>query len=154
MMLSKKIVLILFSWSLLFSSALHAQSIGVVKTLLGSVQLIRSGEPVKVALGDAIHIADKLQTDNDSTVGILFNDDTRIGAGPNTRFSIDGYQFDSKTRLGLADLSVENGTLALIGGKLTAKNPDAVKVHTPNSMLTASCSTLSVKVDQLNKEAP
>lgn len=85
---------------------------------------------------------------------VLFNDDTRIGAGPSTHFSIDAYQFDGKTQLGNADLFVENGTLALIGGKLTAKNHDAVKVHIPTSMLTASCSILSVKVDPLTKEAP
>ncbi|WP_292413833.1 MULTISPECIES: iron dicitrate transport regulator FecR [unclassified Methylophaga] len=154
MMLSKKIALTLFSCSLLFSSALHAQSVGVVKTLVGNVQLIRAGEPVKVVLGDEIHIADKLQTDSDSSVGILFSDDTRLGAGPNTLFSIDVYQFDNVTQRGLADLSVENGTLALVGGKLTAKNLDAIKVHTPTTMLAASCSTLSVKVNQLIKEAP
>ena len=87
-------------------------------------------------------------------MGILFSDDTRLGAGPNTLFSIDVYQFDNVTQRGLADLSVENGTLALVGGKLTAKNLDAIKVHTPTTMLAASCSTLSVKVNQLIKEAP
>lgn len=154
MMTSKKIVLTFFSGTLLFISTAQAQGVGVVKTLLGDVQVIRAGELIKVGLGDHVYIADMLKTEKNSSVGILFEDDTRIGAGPNTTLSIDNYQFDSKSQLGQADLSVENGTLALIGGKLAAKNPDAVKVHTPTSMLTVPCSTLSIKVDTLIKEAP
>lgn len=154
MMSYKKIVLTIFPVTLLFASTLQAQTVGVVKTLLGDVQVIRAGELVKIGLGDVVHSADKLQTETNSSIGILFNDDTRIGAGPNTRFSIDNYQYDSQSQLGQANLSIENGTLALIGGKLTVKNPDAVKVHTPTSMLTVSCSTLSIKVDPLTKEAP
>lgn len=151
----KKIVLALLPLSLLFPSAIYAQSVGVVKTMLGNVQLLRAGgDPINLALGDHVFIADKLQTQNNSSVGILFSDDTRIGAGPDTSFSIDDYQFDSKTQLGLADLSLNNGTLAVVGGKLTAKDSQSVKVHTPTSTLTATCSTLSVKVDQLTKEAP
>jgi hypothetical protein len=84
----------------------------------------------------------------------LFNDNTRIGAGPNTRFSIDSYHFDNQSQQGQADLSIVNGTLALVGGQLTAKRLDAVKVHTPTTTLTVSCSTLSVKVEPLTKEAP
>jgi|TARA_R110000787_G_scaffold13751_5_gene42844 hypothetical protein len=153
-MVPKKIVLALLSFTLLFSSTGYAQSVGVVKTLLGDVQLIRAGEFIKVGLGDEVFIDDALHTDNNSSVGILFNDNTRIGAGPNTRFSIDSYHFDNQSQQGQADLSIVNGTLALVGGQLTAKRLDAVKVHTPTTTLTASCSTLSVKVDPLTKEAP
>lgn len=150
MLSSKKIVLVPLLCALMPFSTVQAQTVGVVKTLLGNVHLVRAGELIQVGLGDMVYIADKLQTEKNSSVGILFNDNTRIGAGPNTTFSIDKYQFDSKTQQGQADLSVENGTLAVIGGKLTSKNLDAVKVYTPTSMLTASCSTLSVKVDPLN----
>ncbi|ODN65627.1 MULTISPECIES: FecR family protein [Methylophaga] len=154
-MMSKKIVLALFPLSLLFPTAIFAQSVGVVKTMLGKVQLLRAeGELINLALGDEVFIADKLQTKQNSSVGILFSDDTRIGAGPDTSFSIDDYQFDSKTQLGRADLSLKNGTLAVVGGKLAAKDSQSVKVHTPTSTLTATCSTLSVKVDPLTKEAP
>lgn len=153
-MSSKKTVFALFACTLMFASTGHAQSVGVVKTLLGSVQLIRAGEFVKVGLGDEVFIADELKTESNSSVGILFNDNTRIGAGPNTDFSIDSYHFDSKSQQGQADLSIENGTLALVGGKLAAKNLEAVKVHTPTSTLTATCSTLSVKVDPYFKEVP
>ena len=153
--LFKKIVIALFPLSLLFSTTTFAQSVGVVKTMLGKVQLLRAGaEPINLALGDQVFIADKLQTQNNSSVGILFSDDTRIGAGPDTSFSIDDYEFDSKTQLGRADLFVNNGTLAVVGGKLTAKDSQSVKVHTPTSTLTATCSTLSVKVDPLTKEVP
>ena len=53
-MVPKKIVLALLSFTLLFSSTGYAQSVGVVKTLLGDVQLIRAGEFVKVL--SLIHI--------------------------------------------------------------------------------------------------
>ncbi|MDO8825842.1 FecR domain-containing protein [Methylophaga sp.] len=152
--LFKKLVLALFPLAMLFPTAIFAQNAGVVKTMLGNVQLDRAGELINLALGDEVYIADKLQTQNNSSVGILFSDDTRIGAGPDTSFSIDDYQYDSKTQLGRADLSVKNGTLAVVGGKLAAKDPQSVKVHTPTSTLTATCSTLSVKVDPLIKEAP
>jgi len=75
------------------------------------------------------HIADKLQTDKTIvTVGqfLLLTDDTRIWLQVQYRFSIDGYQFDSKTRTGTGRFIRRKmrKTLALIGGKLTAKNPE------------------------------
>lgn len=140
--------------SFIFASTGYAQTVGIVKTLSGNVQIMRAGATVNVVLGDKLFKADKLQTESNSSVGILFNDDTRVGAGPNTAFSIDSYHFDIKSQQGQADISITNGTLALVGGKLTANNLDAIKVHTPTSTLAATCSTLSVKVDPIFKEVP
>lgn len=153
-MKSKKVIVLFGTICLMICGLVHAQHAGVVKTLRGEAQIIRSGQAVKLELGDRVYIADQLATDANGSLGILFRDDTRLGAGPDTRFSIDSYQFENASQAGHARLSVDNGTLALVGGKLVLGNPDAIKVYTPDAVLSVPCSHLSVKVDLPNKDAP
>ncbi|AFJ03175.1 conserved hypothetical secreted protein [Methylophaga frappieri] len=128
-----------------------AQSVAVIKTMSGDVTVLRNGDIVKASLGDELFLYDQLSTSANSTVGLLFHDDTRIGAGPDSRFSIDAYQYDSDSHAGKADLGIQKGTMALVGGKLAMQDPQAVRIKTPTDILTVPCEQLSVNVDELRR---
>lgn len=132
---------------LVISPSAHAEKVGVIKTLVGEVIFVREGSYVPVALGDAVFVKDRLLTKQNSSVGILFEDDTRLGAGANSDFSVVSYDFNINSHQGLADFIVKAGTVALVAGKLSVLRNDAVKVTTPTETLQVTCSILSVKVE-------
>lgn len=134
---------------LVISPSAYAEKVGVIKTLVGEVIFVRGDSYVLVALGDAVLEKDRLLTKQNSSVGILFEDDTRLGAGANSDFSVVKYRFNIHSHQGLADFNVKAGTVAMVAGKLSALKSDAVKVTTPTETLQVTCSMLSVKVEPL-----
>lgn len=129
-----------------FSS--HADGIGKIKTLSGQVSIEREGKLIAPKAGDAVYQTDKIVTGKDGTVGMLFDDDSRISAGPNSVLALDKFAFDPKTSDGNFDVSMKKGTLSVISGKLTAKTPGALKVKTPAAILAVRGTEFSVKVEE------
>lgn len=126
----------------------HAEGIGKIKTLSGQVMIERGGKAVTPKVGDAVYQTDKIVTGNDGSVGMLFDDDSRISAGPDSVLALDKFAFDPKTSDGNFDVSMKKGTLSVISGKLTAKTPGALKVKTPAAILAVRGTEFSVKVDE------
>lgn len=137
---------------LLISPSVYADKVGVIKTLAGDVVFIRAENELPAALGDAVLDKDRLLTHANSSVGILFEDDTRLGAGPDSDFSVVSYRFNIHSHQGLADFYVQAGTVALVAGKLGVRNSEAVSVTTPTQTQHVPCSMLSVKVEPSLKE--
>lgn len=128
----------------------HASEvIGKVKVLSGSPVIERSGGPITAKLGDPVYRQDKIITDNDSAIGFLFNDDSRLSLGPNSTLSLEQFSFDENSHEGNFDVSIQKGTLSVISGKLTAKTPGSLKVRTPAAILAVRGTEFSVKVDPL-----
>jgi len=125
-----------------------ADGIGKIKTLSGQVAIEREGKQITPKSGDTVYQTDKVITGKDGTVGMLFDDDSRISAGPNSVLALDQFVFDPKTSDGNFDVSVKKGTLSVISGKLTAKNPGALKVKTPAAILAVRGTEFSLKVDE------
>ena len=130
-----------------------AEGIGKVKVLSGSVSIERSGDSVLAKLGAPVYQTDKIITGKGS-IGLLFNDDSRISAGPNSTLSLNQFSFDAITHEGNFDVSVNEGTLSVISGKLTAKRPGALKVKTPAAILAVRGTEFSIKVDPAEKKVP
>lgn len=125
-----------------------ADGIGKIKTLSGQVSIERDGKVATPKAGDTVYQTDKIVTGKDGAVGMLFDDDSRISAGPNSVLALDKFAFDSKTHEGNFDVSMKKGTLSVISGKLTAKTPGALKVKTPAAILAVRGTEFSVKVDE------
>lgn len=126
----------------------YADGIGKIKTISGQVAIERSGKTITPAIGDAVYQTDRIVTGKDGAVGMLFNDDSRISAGPNSVLALDKFAFDSNTNEGGFDVSMKKGTLSVISGKLTQKTPGALKVKTPAAILAVRGTEFSVKVDE------
>lgn len=151
-MLRKMKVVAIALLSFTLSSTIFAQSeIGKIKVLQGDVQIHREGQSVAAQLNGAVFASDTIVTGKGSSVGLLFNDDSRISAGPNSQLSLEQFAFDKKTNDGQFDVSVQKGTLSVISGKLTEKRPGALKVKTPAAILAVRGTEFSVSVDSVTE---
>lgn len=138
-------LLVLLTLSLTVSIT-FAEGIGKVKVLSGNVTIERDGGTLLAELGAPVYQVDNILT-GEGSIGLLFNDDSRVSAGPNSSLSLDQFSFDEATHEGNFDVSVTKGTLSVISGKLTAKRPGALKVKTPAAILAVRGTEFSIKVD-------
>jgi len=129
-----------------FAAAAWAQDIGQVKNISGTVHLEREGKRLPVQVGTAVKQADTLVTGADGTVGVTFTDNCLLSAGPNSVLALDRYAFDTTTHAGQFDASLKRGTLAVISGKMVKQSPDAMRVHTPTSIMGVRGTEFVVKV--------
>ena len=128
----------------------YADGIGKIRKLSGQVTIERDGKTITPAIGDSVYQTDKIVTGKDGAVGMLFDDDSRLSAGPNSILALDKFAFDPKSQDGNFDVSVKQGTLSVISGKLTQKTPGALKVKTPAAILAVRGTEFSIKVDPLD----
>jgi len=134
------------------SSLVCAEGIGNVKVLHGDVRIERSGQASPAVIGAPVYQNDRVITGKDGSVGLLFEDDSRISAGPNSVLALDQFNFDKTTDDGNFDVSLKKGTLSVISGKLTKKTPGAMKVTTPAAVLAVRGTEFSVKVDEVAEQ--
>lgn len=131
----------LLRWSLplLLLAALPARAddaaIASVRTLAGSATVVREGAVQPLALGQALHEGDVVETGRDGQLGITFRDNTRIALGPASRVDVTRFVFKPQEKeLGLG-LRLLQGSLQYISG-LTAKlAPEAVSIQTPTATI-------------------
>jgi hypothetical protein len=124
-----------------------ADGIGKIKTLSGEVSIERTDKTIPATLGAPVYQSDRLVTGKDGSVGVLFDDDSRLSAGPNSTLSLDKFSFDKTTQDGGLDVTMKKGTLSVIAGKLVQKNPGSLKVKTPAAILAVRGTEFSVKVE-------
>lgn len=140
---------LIFCCVILSGNVLAEPSVGVIKTLKGDVSVLRNSEVSAATLGKELFAADTLQTSSNGGVGILLHDDARLSLGPDSTMSLDQFSFNPKNHEGQANVSVKQGTLSVISGKLTEKRPGALQVKTPAAILAVRGTEFSVKVDPL-----
>jgi hypothetical protein len=131
----------------ILSGLASAEGIGKIKVLSGGVTIERSGKTIPATLGTPVYQMDRIVTGKDGSVGLLFEDDSRLSAGPNSTLSLDQFNFDNTTHDGNFDVSMQKGTLSVISGKLVQKSPGALKVKTPAAILAVRGTEFSIKVE-------
>jgi hypothetical protein len=115
---------------LLWAAGLNAETpdVGSFKTVKGSVILESAAGQSAAAVGMQIHPNDTVITGADGAAGILFNDDTRLSLGPNTRIVVDSYVFSPAEGKFSMITRLARGTAEYISGKLGELAPEAVEV--------------------------
>lgn len=131
---------------LLLPTLVWADGIGKIKTLSGQVVIERAGKTVTATLGAAVYQSDTIVTGKDGSIGLLFDDDSRLSAGPDSTLALDKFSFDPVSHDGSFDVSMKKGALSVISGKLTQKTPGALKVKTPAAILAVRGTEFAVKV--------
>ena len=116
-----------------FSAA--AEDAGRIKTVQGSVQIVRDGQRIAAVPGAHVLQSDSIITGKDGTIGVTLADNSRLSVGPNTVMSLDRYAFDTTTYKGQMDASLKKGTIVVISGKLVKQTPGSMRIHTPASIM-------------------
>lgn len=130
-----------------FVLAAHANDIGEIKTVRGSVHVERDGQRLAAAPGMHIRQSDALVTGADGAVGVTFLDNSLVSAGPGSVVQIERYNFDSTTHAGQFDASLKKGTLAVVSGKMVKQTPGAMRVRTPSTVMGVRGTEFVVRVD-------
>jgi hypothetical protein len=133
--------------ALFASVALAAGEAGQLKTVKGSAHVERDGKQIQATQGMTILESDTLVTGDDGSMGVTMTDNCLLSVGPNSTLAIDKYAFDSTTHAGTFDASLQTGSLAVISGKMVKQSPDAMRVHTPATVMAVRGTEFVVKVN-------
>ncbi|MBN2302630.1 MAG: FecR domain-containing protein [Lentisphaerae bacterium] len=110
----------------------ETEAVGRVIALDGSA-LARNeiGVDRALAIKSSVFMNDRISTDDESKIQIMFNDDSIISQGANSQMTIDEYVYAQKDRdRSSGSFGFSRGVFRVITGKITELNPERFKVKT------------------------
>jgi FecR protein len=116
------------------SPAPSSTPIGVAQTATqGPVTIIHAGTttPVPLEPGDTIGMNDTIQTGPGGKASLLFDDNTELTLGENTKLKVDDYVYDPDGNSNKASYRFLEGAFQYVSGLLEKKNPADVRIDTP-----------------------
>jgi hypothetical protein len=125
--------------------ALAGEVIGGVRTLTGTVTVLRQDEERPIAIGDPIELMDEVRTGPNSTVGVILDDETRLSLGPNSALVINAMVYAPAADEAALSVDLLNGTLSYISGAIATMRPDAVRLTTPNATIGIRGTRLAIR---------
>lgn len=127
----KKIILTLI---FLFPTIILANvSVAKITALKGSAQIEQGSQSRVAKLGADLFKNDKIITNSNAKVQVIFKDETIITIGKNSEFSVD--EFISDGAASEVKLSLFKGAMRTITGKIGKANPSKFKVKTKTATI-------------------
>lgn len=114
------------------SSAFADQAAGKAVAVNPAATLSNPEGLVTLTVGSDVAMGDKVKTDGNGEVQLLFTDDTRLVVGPNSSLVIEAYLLRSKSRANNFTVRALGGSFRMITGK-SAKS--AYKIKTPTATI-------------------
>ena len=135
----KKIVSAILGFIFLFSIHVNAteklsiekQLVGVVGAISGTVKT----ETRELKAGDQIYLNETIYAGPGSGTQILLLDQSTFTVGEDSEVVMDTFVFDPETNDGKIVASVKQGSLKVISGLISKKNPDSLTVEVPEGTL-------------------
>ena len=116
--------------------AADSEPIGIATVVDGTVTATRTdGTKVTLEIDTPIYLGDVMETGPDSSVGLVFIDNTTFSLGAGARMVIDDLIYDPETGVGAMSISVLQGVFFFVTGEIAASGPDAMVVTTPVSVI-------------------
>jgi hypothetical protein len=120
---------------------------GSVKTAQGGAVVRRGTATIPAQGGMHLLVNDILQTSADGRLGVILQDGTGIGLGPNTELKIDTFIYEpSAGKFGLL-LRLARGVIAYFSGKIAQFAPGSVTVETPVGVIGLRGTHLAVSLE-------
>ena len=133
----KRILSLIFGFSLLFNVS-QAQELSIEKQLVGIVGAISGTvktETRELKAGDKIYLNETIYATEGSGTQILLLDQSTFTIGSDSEVVMDTFIYDPATNDGKIVASVKQGSLKVISGLISKKNPDALTVEVPEGTL-------------------
>lgn len=122
--------------------------VGYVKTVKGSATVTTDGQVVQAQPGTPLHQGSALRTAAQSSLGVMFKDNTAMSFGPNTELTVEDYLYEpseGKLKLGAR---MGKGTLNYVSGVIAKLQPEAVTVKTPTGTIGVRGTQFLLKVSE------
>jgi hypothetical protein len=126
--------------------AADSQVVGVVKTVTGNASLVRGQQTIPATTGTKFFLNDTLQTGPDSSLGVIFRDDSVLSLGSNSRVVVDQFLFaPAEGKLGFL-IKIMHGTIAYLSGVIGRLSPSTATFTTPVATIGIRGTHFAVKV--------
>lgn len=122
--------------------------IGKIKTGKGDVAVIRSGSEIAIGTGALLYQNDIIRTGADSSVGIIFEDNTILSLGSESEIVIDEYVFAPEKDMMSVLIHMLKGTASYVSGIIGRQSPESVKFQTPDATIGIRGTQFLVKVKE------
>ena len=141
---SMKMLLSIILLILIGVSSSLAKEIGIIGFVVGDA-FNQDGK--KLNVGDPVYFGDTLVTKNGGKSQILFVDQTVMTIGSGTELTIDEFIFDPETTDGKLLSTIISGSVKILTGKITEKNPENLIVKTPAGTIGSRGTEFKASVD-------
>ena len=133
----KKILSLLIGL-IFFANASTAEELSIEKQLVGIVGAINGNvktENRTLKAGDKIYLNETIYASENSGTQILLLDQSTFTIGSESEVVMDTFIYDPETNDGKIVASVKQGSLKVISGLISKKNPDSLTVEVPEGTL-------------------
>ena len=125
----KNIILLLLLSSLTFAN------VAIVKKISGTVEVKRKGKIISIKKGNSLKNGDIVLTKSKSSIGIIFDDGSRVSLGEKAIFIINNYVVKPSKKKYDIDLELKKGKAMFSSGKISKLAPKAVKFRIPEGAI-------------------
>jgi hypothetical protein len=148
----KKLLGFIVAFCLLAPFSVHALETPVasIKSVRGTRSIIRDNAPIAVVNGTKVFRGDLLKTGPDSSMAIVFRDDTLLSLGPNSELVITEFLFSpAEGKLSFITKLLQ-GTAACMTGIIGKLSPQSVRFETPVANIGIRGTKFAVMVENPN----
>ena len=140
---------LVFGPSLAMAAEGNKEGIGFYTTVLGKATVTHLGEAqvLPVKLQDEVLFKDVIQTERDSRTRALFQDDSMLTVGENSRVEIDEYIYNPEKNVRLAIVKLMQGQVRALVSKVFKANGSKFEIHTPSAVAAARGTYFTVWVE-------
>ena len=133
---------------ILHTGTAHAEPAvaGFIKTAEGSGQILRAGDVIAAGIGDVLYVSDTVTTSDQSTLGIMLEDDTVISLGPNSRLELSDFAFAPQEEKFSIAIRLLKGSFAYMSGVIGRLAPEKVHIETPDAVIAVHGTRFLVRV--------
>jgi len=154
-MIFQRLLLSLIAIPLAFGSPLAMgeergkDGIGFYTAVLGQASVTHPGEDrvLPVKLHDEVLFKDVIQTQNESRTKALFQDDSMLTVGENSRVEIDEYIYNPEKNVRQAIVKLMQGQVRALVSKVFKANGSRFEIHTPSAVAAARGTYFTVWVE-------
>ena len=109
--------------------------VGIVKTLTGTVEVKRAKKTILLKKGSTLKNGDMILTKAKSSVGIIFDDGSRLSLGSKAIFVIKKFIVKPDEKKYDVDLDLKKGKALFSSGKVGKLAPKSVKFRIPTGVI-------------------
>ncbi|WP_319525922.1 FecR domain-containing protein [uncultured Desulfosarcina sp.] len=131
------------------SAPAAAHTVAEIASIKGTVHLNRSSGENRLAVGFRLMPGDILETGVDGSLGLVFDDDTRLSMGPDSRLKIEEFVFDPGKSEFSFIVRMFKGTVVYVSGLIAKISPKATKFITPTASIGIRGTRFAVHVEEI-----
>lgn len=139
------LLLLVFNYTGVFAA--ENDAVGRIKTASGSASVTRGSETISAKPGMTVVKSDTLVTGKQSSLGIVFNDNSTLSLGSDTRFLLSHYEFNVLEKKAGFVGRIRHGSMIYLSGLIAKMNSDAARFETPVAVAGVKGTKLAIKVE-------